>query len=373
MGADYVAMEVNTDIDFLKLAQNVYAHLSDETSKKIFEARCLFATTGDVGAMLGLGAKYRNLGGDIEQYAEKLQKGSHCLIYGAGVAGHYLAMRFMRFGVFVDAFIESDEAKVGIDEATGIRIVSEKELHSNKALYGDKTVVVSFSVKSVADATIKRLIEEVGIAESNIAAGLYDWRNNASQYFDFFGPGENEVFVDCGCFDGGTCYRFAGWCGNKGYEHIYSFEADPANYAKCKTLLEPLGKCDLFPYGTAKENEKVYFASKGFEDSCIISKEEAEKRNFEGVETIETVALDDVLKGKRITYLKMDVEGAEYGALLGAEKLIKECHPRMAISVYHKLEDFVTIPDLILKMHPDYRITFRHYGLDDLETIMYAE
>ena len=88
---------------------------------------------------------------------------------------------------------------------------------------------------------------------------------------------------------------------------------------------------------------------------------------------IETVALDEVLAGKKITFLKMDVEGAEYDALLGAEKLIKECRPRMAISIYHKPEDIITIPDLILKMNPDYRITFRHYGLDDLETIMYVE
>lgn len=373
MGADYVAIDVNTDIEFIKMAQNVYSHLSDETSRKIFEARCLYATTGDVGAMTGLGAKYRSLGCDIEGYAEKLQKGSHCLIYGAGVAGHYLAARFIRFGVSVDAFIEADENKTGKDETTGIRIISEKELCENKAMYADKAVVVSFSVKAVADATIKRLREDAGIAAENIVAGVYDWRNNSAQYFDFFGPGENEVFVDCGCYDGGTCYRFVGWCGQKGYEHIYSFEADPKNYEKCKALLEPLGKCELYPYGTARENEKVYFASKGFEDSSIISKEEAEKRNFEGVETIETVALDEVLKGKKITFLKMDVEGAEYDALLGAEKLIKECRPRMAISIYHKLEDFVTIPDLILKMHPDYRITFRHYGLDDLETIMYAE
>ena len=94
---------------------------------------------------------------------------------------------------------------------------------------------------------------------------------------------------------------------------------------------------------------------------------------FEGVEEIETVALDDVLEGKRITFIKMDIEGAEYEALLGARKLIEINRPRMAISVYHKYEDFVTLADLVLKMHPDYRISFRHYGFDELETVMYVE
>jgi len=45
----------------------------------------------------------------------------------------------------------------------------------------------------------------------------------------------------------------------------------------------------------------------------------------------------------------------------------------MGIYVYHKYEDFVTLADLVLKMHPDYRISYRHYGFDDLETVMYVE
>jgi len=363
----------NADTRFLEMARNVYAHLNDEISKKIFEARMLYASTGDVGYITGLEPKYRNLNSDMQVYVEKIQMGSHCLIYGTGVAGHYLAGRFKRFGVKVDAFIDRDESKAPVDEKTGIKVITEKELNENKTLYGDKTFIISYSVKAVADEVKKRLVEDVGIDEKNIRSGIFDWRNNQGQYFDFFEAKENEVFVDCGCYDGATCYNFAGWCGAKGFEHIYSFEADPKNFEKSKAALEPLGKCELYPYGTSDVNKKVYFAADAFETSCIISREEAEKRNFEGVEEIETVALDDVLEGKKITFIKMDIEGAEYEALLGARKLIMENRPRMAISVYHKFEDFVTLADLVLEMHPDYRIAFRHYGFDELETVMYVE
>ena len=359
--------------DFLEQARNVYAHLNDEISKRIFEAKVLYASTGDVGYITGLESKYRNLNSDMQVYIEKMQKGSHCLIYGAGVAGHYLAGRFKRFGVKVDAFIDQDESKGPVDGQTGIKVITEKELAENVALYADKTVVISYPVKPVADEIRKRLVDEIGISEKNIRMGIFDWRNNQGQYFDYFEAKENEVFVDCGCYDGATCYNFAGWCGAKGFDHIYSFEADPKNYEKSKAVLEHLGKCDLYPYGTADVNKKVYFAAEAFETSCIISREEAEKRNFEGVEEIETVALDDVLEGKRVTFIKMDIEGAEYEALLGARKLIMENRPRMAISVYHKFEDFVTLANLVLEMHPDYRIAFRHYGFDELETIMYVE
>ena len=361
------------DAGFEEMTNNVFAHLNDEISKKIFEARMQYAKTGDLGYITGLESKYRNLNSDMQVYVEKIRKGAHCLIYGAGVAGHYLAGRFKNFGVIIDAFIDPDESKGPVDEQTGIKVITEKDLAENKALYDGKTLVISYPVKPVADEIRKRLINDIGISENNIIGGIFDWRNNQGQYFDYFEARENEVFVDCGCFDGATCYNFAGWCGSKGFDHIYSFEADPKNYARAKEILAPLGKCDLYPYGTADVNKKVYFAADAFETSCIISKEEAEKRNFEGVEEIEVRALDDVLAGKKITYIKMDIEGAEYEALQGARKLIMENRPRMAISVYHKFEDFVVLADLVLKMHPDYKIAFRHYGYDDLETVMYVE
>ena len=361
------------DAGFEEMTNNVFAHLNDEISKKIFEARMQYAKTGDLGYITGLESKYRNLNSDMQVYVEKIRKGAHCLIYGAGVAGHYLAGRFKNFGVIIDAFIDPDESKGPVDEQTGIKVITEKDLAENKALYDGKTLVISYPVKPVADEIRKRLINDIGISENNIIGGIFDWRNNQGQYFDYFEARENEVFVDCGCFDGATCYNFAGWCGSKGFDHIYSFEADPKNYARAKEILAPLGKCDLYPYGTADVNKKVYFAADAFETSCIISKEEAEKRNFEGVEEIEVRALDDVLAGKKITYIKMDIEGAEYEALQGARKLIMENRPRMAISVYHKFEDFVTLANLVLGMHPDYRIAFRHYGYDDLETVMYVE
>ena len=363
----------NMNEDLMEMARNVYSHLNDEISKKIFEAKLLYASTGDVGYITGLEPKYRNLSSDMQLYVEKLTKGSHCLIYGTGRAGHYLAGRFKGFGVVVDAFVDNDDIQSQVDEATGIRILTEKELKDNKALYEGKTFIISYSVKDVALEVKARLMNEVGVSEKDIRMGIFDWRNNQGQYFDFFEAKENEVFVDCGCFDGSTCYKFAGWCGHKGYEHIYSFEADPVNYEKSRKLLEPLGRCDLYPYGTSDVKKKVYFAADAFETSCIISEEEAKKRNFEGVEQIETIALDDVLEGKRITFIKMDIEGAEYEALVGARRLIGENRPRMAISVYHKFEDFITLADLVLSMHSDYKISFRHYGFDELETIMYVE
>lgn len=91
-----------------------------------------------------------------------------------------------------------------------------------------------------------------------------------------------------------------------------------------------------------------------------------------GTVSIDARKLDDVLQGKKVTFIKMDIEGAELAALRGAEKIIREQRPRLAICVYHKPEDIWEIPSLILSCNPDYRLYLRHYSITETETVLYA-
>ena len=68
----------------------------------------------------------------------------------------------------------------------------------------------------------------------------------------------------------------------------------------------------------------------------------------------------------------MDIEGAEYKALLGAEKTIKKYKPKLAICIYHKPEDVWEIPWLIHQFNPNYKFYLRHYSLTSPETVLYA-
>ena len=69
----------------------------------------------------------------------------------------------------------------------------------------------------------------------------------------------------------------------------------------------------------------------------------------------------------------MDIEGAEYEALQGAEKTIRNCHPRLAISVYHKPSDILDIPSYLMTLDETYRFYIRHYSSWRWETVLYAE
>ena len=46
--------------------------------------------------------------------------------------------------------------------------------------------------------------------------------------------------------------------------------------------------------------------------------------------------IDEVLGDKRLTYIKMNIEGAEIDALQGGRKSISKWHPRLALSIYHR-------------------------------------
>lgn len=87
---------------------------------------------------------------------------------------------------------------------------------------------------------------------------------------------------------------------------------------------------------------------------------------------VEAAALDDLLGDREVTFIKMDIEGAEAEALRGAQKIITEQKPKLAISVYHNPEDILTIPQLILEYNPDYKFYLRHYSFSNYDTVLYA-
>lgn len=89
--------------------------------------------------------------------------------------------------------------------------------------------------------------------------------------------------------------------------------------------------------------------------------------------TIKVDALDSVLSGEKVSFVKMDIEGSEKEALNGMKGIIENQKPVLAISIYHSLDDFLQLPQMIRDMNPEYRIYIRHYRkLSDSETVCYA-
>jgi len=66
--------------------------------------------------------------------------------------------------------------------------------------------------------------------------------------------------------------------------------------------------------------------------------------------------LVEELKLNRVDYIKMDIEGAEQKALLGARKTLEKFHPRLALSAYHLPDDPIRIPALVRAAWSGYKM-----------------
>lgn len=342
----------------------IYDHLQDDISRKLFTARLDMSVAGEAGYLTMLPAEYRNLNADIEIFRMNLlaEDKGRTVIFGAGFNGITIAQQIRIKSLF--AFI--DNYRYGQVEENTRKPIFSLEEYVEKYGIGDTRFVISVSSRCAADEMYAQLIQK-GVTSEAIITIPSDYRNNTSQYFDLFTPDNHETFVDCGCFDASTVFRFVRWCGTKEYDRIWCFEPDRASYKICSKLCRHLADCQVFPYGISDKRGMVSFESGGKENSRIV-KQTGQKID----DVIETVALDEFLKNERVTFIKMDIEGAELDALSGARRIIKAQKPKLAISVYHRWDDIITIPKLILEMMPDYKLYIRHYSLLANETVLYA-
>ncbi|MBQ6971084.1 MAG: FkbM family methyltransferase [Synergistaceae bacterium] len=186
-----------------------------------------------------------------------------------------------------------------------------------------------------------------------------------AQYFDVFAPAEGETVLDVGACDGGTALQFLEWGGDK-IRRVYAFEPDPVNIERCIEKLKGFAdKVTLVEKGTWDKDETMYIDPEfvGGGTSKVSSK---------GKIAVQLSAIDSIMKDEPVTFIKMDIEGAELRALKGARNTIIRNHPRLAICVYHKPEDLCEIPGYILSLVPEYRFFLRHYHSSSAETVLYA-
>lgn len=89
-------------------------------------------------------------------------------------------------------------------------------------------------------------------------------------------------------------------------------------------------------------------------------------------QVISTTSIDMIAGGEPVTFIKMDIEGAELEALKGAQETIKKYRPTLAISIYHRPQDIVELPEYIKTLIPEYKLYLRNYHLDHTETVLCA-
>jgi FkbM family methyltransferase len=358
-----------------------------------------------------------NLGNQFKAF-DKLKAdtaGRALIIYGCGFGGVNIAHVCAIKGIKIDGVCDAN--KNGVFEGTGQKIMSPSEMRGK---FPDaKVVIASYAFENeIADELRKLGFSDTQIlpfpfSHSNVIAyprfvrehcAGYEWaydffsddiskkiildrarlyllganmsRTSSSlQYFEqgVINLAEDEVFVDGGCFDGGTAIVFIEQAAHagRGYRHVYSFEPDPILRETAVKNLARYANIDVIPKGLwSSDTELKFFNNDTGGSSFVIAREEIKTLS------VPVTSLDNFFKDKSDdelpTFIKYDIEGSEKEALLGAEDVIRKKRPKLAICVYHKHEDIYELPRLVYSFNPNYRFTLRQYEDGPYETVMYA-
>ncbi len=363
--------------EMLSKSNEIRSKMIDEESVRLYDARIDFLldrfffqytkATFDIGRTWNISEL------DV---AMKLNPGTETIvIFGTGDKGDFTRRLLYRSEysgrdiVFYDRnktlWGRNIEIVVGNDRLL-TEVISEAEL---KKRIGKAVVVIAVDNNTPAAfdhihdlfVPIQKVVYPHSI-HSHLLYGRTGW-----QYFDMFGPGEKEVFLDVGAFDGGTSADFCRWCDGK-YDGIIALEANKAMAQVCRDRFEKLGLHDaeLVEKAAWDKAETLRFnIDEGiYQGGCKVSDS--------GKVMVEADSIDNILNGRRVSFIKMDIEGSELKALLGAEQTIREFKPRLAISIYHMRKDIVDIPYVINEFNPDYEFAIRQYATYMEETVLYA-
>ncbi|MGC6415303.1 MAG: FkbM family methyltransferase [Bacteroidia bacterium] len=165
----------------------------------------------------------------------------------------------------------------------------------------------------------------------------------------------------------------AGCC--EGYFSLFAFEKN----CKCKVIaFEPMQEMQVALNNTFKKEKlksRFFLIDKALGDANQTLEFQVDGNhicdsgvvlngNTKGSTSylVESIKLDTVMHNYSLLsngIIKMDIEGEEMNALIGAEELLTKFKPRLAIAVYHNYENAIKCRDIILKFNPDYQVEFR--------------
>lgn len=183
---------------------------------------------------------------------------------------------------------------------------------------------------------------------------------------------KGDIVLDLGGCYGDTALYFAHKLNSEG--KVYSFEFIPSNLKVFRKNLEMNPELDRliqiveFPVWQTSNN-KVFYKDAG-------ASSQVKFEQFEGSEgETTTISIDDFVKQnniKKVGFIKTDIEGAEPFALRGAANTLLTHKPKLAISIYHSMSDFVNIVKYIHSLNAGYKFYLGHATIYTSETVLFG-
>lgn len=345
-------------LDF-KMLNRFYSLLQDDESRYLFDLRLKYVVDWNYADFID---GIRNLKKKWMIYSvddfRNQYRGQKIIIFGAGAEGFLTEQILNDEGFEVYAYCDNNPKKWGGETTTKKRIYPPSGLPT----LGERFFIIIAS-RHHGYEMYNQILEQAIAPRQDVFLPFRGTLGGitGSQYFDCEEAKleKGEIFVDMGMYDGETSLYVAQNCE---YEKIIGFEASEMIIGACRERLAGFQNVDIYQYAAWDRREDLKFMLRG--TASAVSET--------GNNKVIGESLDHILGGEKATFIKMDIEGSEEKALIGARETISKYRPKLAISFYHKPSDIFVLPACILNIRDDYRFILRHYSLYDEETVLYA-
>lgn len=322
------------------------------------------------------------------------------IIYGMGNGADKLLWQFEKYGISYADFMASDGFVRG-HFFHGIRVKGLREIQS---LYPEFVIVLSFasnreevlSLFSSLDSSFDMYIPDMPVAgnayftsefynenyakialayealqddfSKNLYASILHFKlsgklrwllsfcSKKEEIYSILSEKDVRVALDGGAYNGDTAKEFLSEFAN--ISRILAVEPDPKTFRRlCRTASgEFFGAEKIEPINAAlgsHEGECIVHASGNRNTSLVGASYEYKE------ETIPALTIDKICEKTAPDFIKLDIEGEELNALLGAVKTIREYSPALLISLYHRSEDIFSLILYMRESYPNYRLYLR--------------
>lgn len=256
------------------------------------------------------------------------------------------------------------------------RIAGERELYvPDLPAYGETLFDAAFVEANRAglEATRSMLADEPSrrcfdaIVAAKLGGRLADLRTSEcapdEPWRDILHPQRYRVTADLGAYTGDTIRELLARA--PGLREVYALEPDRRTYAKLVAWGETQDALLLRAHqaGAWSHCGEMYSTDAGGRGSSLAA----------AGKPVAVAALDALVGDARLDYIKYDVEGAEYEALLGSRETIARARPELLVSLYHRGEDLIRLPALLCTLCPGYRFYLRRMaGIPAWDINLYA-
>ena len=170
-----------------------------------------------------------------------------------------------------------------------------------------------------------------------------------------FADGSVTSILDGGAYRGDSAALFC--TAFPSVRDIWAAESDAKTCEKLCAYAETETRAVIHPLHDAlwNENGEIHLSASASRGSGIEGKNHRAKEK-----TVPCATIDSLRETcGAFDFIKLDVEGAEWQAIAGAEHTLATDRPSLAVSLYHRTEDLWALPLQIHRILPEHRLYLR--------------